>query len=403
MKKKIIIIASIIIVVIAIAIGVFIFIDKENEKKEDAVALTLKDNLTVEFGSKVKVSDFIDDLKGELLEDNLIDTGNLGKNTVNFNYKSIRNKKKTKSFDINVVDTTKPMIYMGGSISVNVGYDKDIKDLIFSGDNADSTPERKIIGDYDVNSVGKYNLTYSIKDKSGNEETKDFVLNVVPKTSGVGSSNLPKNTILFEDVVSKYKNQNTKIGIDVSQWQGDIDWKKVKSAGADFAIIRLGYQKGFDKEYALDPYFVKNIEGAKNNDIDIGIYFYSYAKTIKEAEEQANFISDNLKNYDIDLPIAFDWESWSSFVNCNMSFYDINKIAKTYESTLNKKGYKASLYSSKNYLQKVWYADDFENVWLAHYTSQTDYDNKYYLWQMCNTGKIDGINGDVDIDILYLK
>ncbi len=403
MKKKIIIIASIIIVIIAIGIGAFIFIDKENEKKEDAVALTLKENLTVEFGSKVKVSDFIDDLKGELLEDNLIDTGNLGKITVNFNYKSIRNKNKTKSFEINVVDTTKPMIYMGGSISVNVGYDKEIKDLIFSGDNADSTPERKIIGDYDINSVGKYNLTYSIKDKSGNEETQDFVLNVVSKTSGGGNNNSPKNTILFEDAINKYKNENTKIGIDVSQWQGDIDWKKVKSAGADFAIIRLGYQKGFDKEYALDPYFVKNIEGAKNNDIDVGIYFYSYAKTIKEAEEQANFISDNLKNYDIDLPIAFDWESWSSFVNCNMSFYDINKIAKTYETTLNKKGYKASLYSSKNYLQKVWYADDFENVWLAHYTSKTDYDNKYYLWQMCNTGKIDGINGDVDIDILYLK
>lgn len=399
MKKKIIIIVSICILVIAIIVGILIFIDKENEKKEDAVALTLKDNLTVEFGSKVKVSDFIEELQGSLMEDNLVDTGKLGKVTVNFNYKSIRNKKKNKSFEINVIDTTKPMVYMGNSITVKIGYEKDILDLIFSGDNADSTPERKIIGEYDVNTLGKYNLTYSIKDNSGNEETQDFVLNVVENEAG-GSSNITSNKkVLFEDAISKYKNQNTKLGIDVSQWQGEIDWEKVKNAGAEFAIIRLGYQKGYDKENALDPYFIKNIEGAKKNGLDVGIYFYSYAKTKKEAEEQANFIADNLKGYEIDLPIAFDWESWSSFVKCNMSFYDINQVAKTYEKILNDRGYKASLYGSKNYLQRVWNVDEFENVWLAHYTEETDYDKKYYLWQMCNTGRIDGIDGDVDIDI----
>lgn len=399
MKKKIIILASICILVIAIIGGIFIFIDKENERKEDAVALTLKDNLTVEFGSKVKVSDFIEELQGSLIEDNLVDTGKLGKVTVNFNYKSIRNKKKNKSFEINVIDTTKPMIYMGNSITVKIGYEKDILDLIFSGDNADSMPERKIIGAYDVNTLGKYNLTYSIKDSSGNEETQDFVLNVVKNESG-GSSNITSNKkVLFEDAISKYKNENAKLGIDVSQWQGEIDWEKVKNAGAEFAIIRLGYQKGYDKENALDPYFIKNIEGAKKNGIDVGIYFYSYAKTKKEAEEQANFIADNLKDFEIDLPIAFDWESWSSFVKCNMSFYDINQVAKTYEKILNDRGYKASLYGSKNYLQRVWNADEFENVWLAHYTEETDYDKKYYLWQMCNTGRIDGIDGDVDIDI----
>ncbi len=402
MRKKVTIIASIIILVIAVAVGIFIFIDKQNEKKEDAVALTLKDNLTVEFGSKVKVADFIEELQGNLIEDNLVDTGKLGKVTVNFNYKSIRNKKKNKSFDINVIDTTKPMIYMGKSITVKIGYDKDIKDLIFSGDNADSTPERKIIGEYDVNTLGKYNLTYSIKDSSGNEEIQDFVLNVVENETGGNTNNTSNNKVLFEEAVSKYKNENTKVGIDVSQWQGDIDWEKVKNAGAKFVIIRIGYQKGYDKENALDPYFIKNIEGAKKNGLEVGIYFYSYAKTKNEAEEQANFIADNLKNYEIDLPIAFDWESWSSFVKCNMSFYDINQLAKTYENTLNKRGYKASLYGSKNYLQKVWNVDEFENVWLAHYTEKTDYDKKYYLWQMGNTGKIDGIAGDVDIDVLYI-
>ncbi len=402
MKKKILIIIIIIAIIIVIIGGVYFFIDRQKEKEEDKLAVTFKDNLTVEFGSNVKVSDFIENLQGELTEDKKIDTGELGNKTVEFQYKSIRNKKKTKSFQINIVDTSKPMIYMSGSLTVKKGYNKDIVDLIFSGDNADSTPERKIIGDYDLNKIGKYNLTYSIKDKSGNEETQDFTLNVVESTnSGTIQGGVKK--INFADALEKYKNSDTKLGIDVSQWQGDIDWNKVKEAGAEFAIIRLGYQKGYEKDNALDPYFTKNIKGAKEAGLDVGIYLYSYAKTKEEAEKQANFIADNLDGLKVDLPIAFDWESWSDFVKCNMSFYDINQLAHTYINTLESRGYKGSLYGSKNYLQRVWYTDEFENIWLAHYTSKTDYDNKYFLWQMCNTGRIDGINGDVDIDILYVQ
>lgn len=210
-----------------------------------------------------------------------------------------------------------------------------------------------------------------------------------------------KNTISFSNAIEKYKKSNTKIGIDVSQWQGDIDWQKVKSAGAEFAIIRVGYQKGYDGENVIDPYFINNITKAKEAKLKVGIYYYSYAKTVKQAKEQAEWVADKLKNYEIDLPVAFDWESWSSFVTCKMSFFDINQVAHTYCNTLKEHGYKTSLYSSKNYLEKVWYPEEFDYIWLAHYTSKTDYKNKYGMWQFCNTGKIDGINGDVDIDVLY--
>ena len=90
--KKIYILLIIAIFIIAIGVGIFIFIDKQKEKQEDAVALTLKDNLTVEFDSKVKVSDFIENLQGELIDDFEVDTGKVGTQTVNFDYKSIRNK-----------------------------------------------------------------------------------------------------------------------------------------------------------------------------------------------------------------------------------------------------------------------------------------------------------------------
>ncbi len=399
--KKIYIILIVVILIIILGCGIFIFVDKQKEKQEDAVALTLKDDLTVEFDSKVKVSDFIEDLQGELIDDFEVDTGKVGTQTVSFDYKSIRNKKKTKSFEINIVDTTKPMIYMNNTVTVKQGYTGNITDLIFSGDNSDSTPERKITGEYDVNTVGDYKLNFSIKDKSGNEASQDFTLKVVKPTSGTGSTQTASK-ISFSDAINRYKNDNTKIGIDVSQWQGNIDWKKVKEAGAEFAIIRIGYQKDYDADHVLDPYFLENIKGAQEQGLDIGIYFYSYAKKRKEAEKQANWVADNLKGYNINLPVAFDWESWNSFVKCNMSFYDINKVAETFVKTLENRGFTGSLYGSRNYLQRVWYTDRFENIWLAHYTKETDYDKKYYMWQFCNTGRIDGINGDVDIDI-YVK
>lgn len=401
MNKKVIIPIIVCMSLIIIGLIVYFIVDMQKEKKEDAVALTLKQNLTVEFGSKANVSDFIEELQGSLISDNIVDTSKLGNNTVKFEYKSIRNKKKVKSFEINVVDTTKPVIYIGSTITVNKGYNKDVAELIFSGDNCDSTPERKIIGEYDLNTVGNYKLVYQIKDKSGNVASQDFTLKVINGSSGGGNSNTVKNIIPFSNAIEKYKKANTKLGIDVSQWQGNIDWEKVKLAGAEFAIIRMGYQKGYDGGNVIDPYFIKNITNAKKAGLKVGIYYYSYAKRVEEAKTQAEWVADNLKNYEIDLPVAFDWESWSSFVTCNMSFYDINQVAHTYCNTLKEHGYQASLYSSKNYLEKIWYPEEFDNVWLAHYTSQTNYDGKYHMWQFCNTGKIDGINGDVDIDVLY--
>ena len=202
-NKKIIISVIVILIIIITVIGILIFKNIQEEKKEDSVALTLKENLTVEFGSNVKVSDFIENLQGELIEDNKIDTGVLGTKKVTFDYKSIRKKNKTKSFEINIVDTVKPMIYMDNTISVKEGYSKDIINLIFSGDNADPTPERKIIGDYDLNTIGDYNLTFSIKDKSGNEEKRDFVLKVTEEDN---SKTTRMKTVIFSDALQKYKN-----------------------------------------------------------------------------------------------------------------------------------------------------------------------------------------------------
>ena len=404
MSKKVIIISIVSIIVLALGISAFIMYkieeDKRLEMEEDAVAVTFKDNLTVDFASKVKLSEFITNLNGELVEDFYVDTGVVGENQIEFKYISQRNKPKTKTFSINVVDKIAPVVYMQGSMTVGIGYNKDLAYVFLSGDNADPKPKREIIGDYDTSKEGKYKLKFVITDASGNKTENDFVLNVVAKTNTT-QTNTQREKILFSDCIERYKTSNSSIGIDVSKWQGDINWSKVKNAGVEFAFIRIGYQDGFGGECGTDKYFEKNIKEATEAGVKVGVYLYSYAKTVEEANSQVDWIYEQIKDYNVSLPIVFDWENWASFSKAEMSFYDINNVAKTFVKRAEEHGYKGMLYSSKNYLEKVWYVNEFENIWLAHYTSKTSYTGNYDFWQMCDTGRVDGISGAVDIDIWY--
>lgn len=391
-QKKIIIIT---IIAVLIAAGIVINIIKD--RIEDKNAIKFSDNLNVEFDSDAKVSNFIDLINGKIIEDTEIDTTSLGEKIVEFKYKNPHNTTKKRNVKINVIDTVKPVTYINSSMTVVKGYNKDLTQVVLSGDNCDSNPRREIVGDYDFNKVGTYNLIFKITDSSNNTTEKPFTLNVVESIKNSETTNASK--VKFSDAVNTYKKDDNSLGIDVSEWQGEIDWKKVKEAGCDFVFIRIGYQNGFDGEIKEDKYFKKNIEGALANNIKVGGYFNSYAKTSTETKEQAEWTYNEIKDYNIELPISFDWENWNSFVKCQLSFYDINNMAQTFINTLETRGYKASLYSSKNYLQKIWYASDYENIWLAQYAKKADYEEKYQYWQMCNTGKIDGIYGDVDIDI----
>ena len=395
--KKIIILVIVLAIILIAGISIWLYKEEQENIKIDAEALTLKEDLTVEFGEKVKVSDFIENLNGILIDDYEIDTEKLGNVNVQFDYINIKNKKRKKEFEIKIVDVTPPQIFSGSSYTVKVGYDKNLTDVLLSGDDIDDTPTREILGDYDLNTVGNYNLTYVVTDSSGNQTKKDFTLYVIEE------SNEEKNeqeNIYIADILKDYKTENTKIGIDVSKWQQDINWQQVKDEGIEFAIIRIGYQTDYDGEYVLDPYFISNIEGAKAVGLPVGIYFYSYAKNTEQAVDQAKWVKENLKNYEINLPIAFDWESWNSFNTTKMSFNKINKVANTFLDSLTESGYNGMLYSSKIYLEQIWNTTKHE-IWLAQYNNKTTYKGKYSIWQMSNKGKVNGINGDVDIDIMY--
>lgn len=396
MKK--ILIPIVLLIVIACAVGVWLYIDKQENIRIDAEAVTLKTNLKVEYGETAKVSDFIENLNGELLTDTEINTENIGEVPVSFDYINIKNKNRTYNFNIEVIDINPPKIFIGDSYTVKEGYSKNLVDVLLSGDDIDDNPKREIIGEYDVNTVGEYDLTYVITDASGNETQKDFVLYVKED-----KKEKPEESEKLEiaDIINDYKTENTKIGIDVSKWQEDVDWEQVKEEGIEFAIIRMGYQTEYDGEYVIDPYFENNIKGAKEVGLPVGIYFYSYAKSVNQAKEQAEWVKDNLKGYEIDLPVAFDWESWTSFNTTGMSFNTINKAANTFLDILEEAGYKGMLYSSKNYLEKIWYPTEHE-TWLAQYNKRSTYEGDYSIWQMSESGRVKGVKGDVDIDIMYL-
>ena len=190
-------------------------------------------------------------------------------------------------------------------------------------------------------------------------------------------------------------------GIDISEHNGNIDFAKVKQNGIEFVIIRIGFghKKG---EIIYDNRFSEYLKSAKENGLRVGLYFYSYAKNVKESSEQAKWIIEALNGESLDLPIAFDWEIFGGFNNYNLSLTDLNLIGEAFIKKINSAGYEGMLYSSKYYLENMWNLNEYK-IWLAHYIDKTNYKGEYYIWQLSNTGKVDGINGDVDLDILFLK
>lgn len=397
MNKKILIIVIVIFSSLLITIGsVFLY---QKYKVAHAVKIVNIKMHEVEVYSDVMLSDLITSMNGHLIKDKKINTDKLGSYEVAFDYINDDDIKVNYSFSINVVDKTPPMISKPNVYNVNVNYDGNIEKDLFCGDNYDDNPKCYIEGEYDISKIGKYNVTFVGVDSSNNESRHNFVLNVRKKPKSSTSNN--NSFVKFSDLVEKYKTDKTKMGIDISHWQGNIDFQKVKEAGVEFVYIRVGRGNGIGGEYVIDKKFEKNIEGFNKVGIPVGVYFYSFANSVQDATEEAKWVLQHIKNYDVDLEIVFDWENWSSFQEFDLSFKKLTNLASSFGKVVKNKGYQAMLYSSKNYLENVWYPVDFP-VWLAHYTDNTDYSGEYKVWQLCNNGRVDGIDDNlVDIDIMY--
>lgn len=189
-------------------------------------------------------------------------------------------------------------------------------------------------------------------------------------------------------------------GIDVSEHNGKINWKKVKKSGIDFAILRVGYGKDLKKQD--DKYFKANAKGCKKAGIPFGVYIYSYANSVEKAKSEAEHVLRQIKGLKLSLPVFYDLEDEATTGKCSNK--KILKIAKEFYSYITSAGYKFGVYANKYWfttkLTDKWY-DKYR--WVAQYAKKCTYKGDYFMWQYSDTGKVNGINGDVDMDYLYNK
>lgn len=390
MKKKIIIAVLLVVLIIS---GYFIY--NYLRIKYAKIEVTLKDNLEVPFLEHVKVSDFIENINGKIIDNYEIDTTKLGNKEVSFKFINDDNIKVSYTYNIKVVDITKPTIWLGSNYNVAVNSNIDLTKKILCGDDYDNSPKCYIEGEYNLGEVGTYPLVFKAVDSSGNTEEVSFNLNVYePKKT---TANKEKVYTYFNDVVTNYKNSNNKIGIDISSHQGDIDFSKLKEAGVEFVMIRVGY--GYDNKNYLDKKFKEYIESANKNNIDVGVYYYSYANSSSEVKKQAKWVLKQIKKYKVTLPVVFDWEEWSNFNEYNLSFFGLTSLSDDFLSIIKNNGYDGMLYSSKTYLENIW-MNPKHDIWLAQYAKEVSYQGEYKMWQLCENGYVDGIDNYVDIDIL---
>lgn len=186
-------------------------------------------------------------------------------------------------------------------------------------------------------------------------------------------------------------------GIDVSKWQGNIDWNRVKASGVDFAILRAGYGSVSSQK---DVTFEDNYQNAKAAGIPVGAYHYSYAKDIAGAKKEAQTFLEWIKGKQLEYPVVFDIEESATY---NLGRNTVSEIIKTFCSIVEAAGYYVSVYTNKNWLDHV-VSDEVKSkydTWLAQWTSTPSYIGPYGMWQYTSSGVVDGISGRVDMDIAY--
>lgn len=227
---------------------------------------------------------------------------------------------------------------------------------------------------------------------------------------------LKKNTIdnsyfeKFEDGEIVYTKEDKVVsvkGIDVSKYQGEIDWEKVAKDGVEYAIIRIGYRGYGTGAIILDENAIKNLDGATKAGIDVGVYFFSQAVTKAEAVEEAEFVLENIKKYDITYPVVFDTEDvYGEDARADLlDKKDRTDIAVAFCDTIEKAGYTPAVYSNLKWFNLALDLSKLEKYdkWYAYYDDNIYFPYEIAMWQYSESGKVSGIEGPVDMNISFKK
>lgn len=230
----------------------------------------------------------------------------------------------------------------------------------------------------------------------------------VPVYADVPASEIDPDKLVSRNGYSFYADEDgisSFTGVDISEHQGDIDWEKVKAAGIDFAMVRIGYRTYGGGVIEIDNNFQKNLEGAAAAGIDTGAYFFSQATTTEEAIEEADLVIDAVAGYDLTYPIVYDWElisgdkartdtvSVDTLADCCIAFCERVRSA----------GYKPMIYQNKSTIMKkldLPRVKDYD-MWLAEYGDKPTYYYEFAMWQYTADGKVPGIEGSVDLNLCF--
>ena len=197
--------------------------------------------------------------------------------------------------------------------------------------------------------------------------------------------------------------QNAVLGIDVSKWNQNIDWDKVKEAGVQFVIIRCGYRGSKTGVLVEDPYFRQNIKGAKEAGLKVGVYFFTQAINQAEAVEEASMVLSLTEGYELDYPIFIDTEGSGGRAD-TLDAVTRTAVCEAFCETVEQAGQEAGVYASRN-----WYYNNVDDdvlsrytIWVAEYRKEPLYTGRYDIWQYTSSGQINGINGRVDLNLSYI-
>lgn len=411
MNKKIVVLLIFILIIGIVLAKIFIFYDKYKMPKGAEINV-LDEKIAVY--EETNLYDLFENYNITILtEDTQLNYNTIGNHTYTIKYKyngSIRSYLYDVKYTI--VDEVDPIfINVPSSKTFYVGEasEDDLTKKVSYADNYDPKPTLKIEGDVDFENVGTYNIKYIVTDQSGNETIKNtsVVVKERPTKTETTVSNdeeEEEDFVSIEEQIETYKTASTMIGIDVSKWQGDIDFEKVKNAGVEFVILRMGVMKDKDTPLAIDNTFESNYNKAKEAGLKVGIYVYSEADTVDKAVENAKFVIDNLKGDKLDFPVCFDWENWAYFNELEINLHRLNEMYDAFTEELENAGYTTMLYASENYLNNTWLSLKDYTIWAAKYSSKMpslNAGNEYILWQNTDKGRVDGIEGNVDLDIYY--
>ena len=198
------------------------------------------------------------------------------------------------------------------------------------------------------------------------------------------------------------QNMKSYAGVDVSAYQGDIDWARVKASGIDFAIIRLGYRGYESGKLVEDERAVDNLIGARDAGLRVGAYFFSQALNTKEVDQEIEFMLEILGERYLDMPIILDWEIPAASARTrNMDARTLTDLQLHFCEKMEEKGYQPMIYFNWHQSETLYYLSELEDYpfWLAMYQDRMTYPWKVEMWQYTSSGKVPGINGAVDLNV----